>query len=47
VFEAARSQDKRLVLVPGGHHEPHNDLGREQTFQALEEYLGKRLSAAA
>ena len=47
VFEAARSQDKRLVLVPGGHHEPHNDLGREQTFQALEEYLGQRLSAAA
>lgn len=47
VFEAARSQDKHLVLVPGGHHEPHNDLGREQTFQALEEYLGKRLSAAA
>jgi len=47
VFDAARSQDKRLVLVPGGHHEPHNDLGREQTFQALEEYLGKRLSAAA
>ncbi|HEX8698893.1 MAG TPA: alpha/beta hydrolase, partial [Myxococcaceae bacterium] len=47
VYEAARSQDKRLVLVPGGHHEPHNDLGREQTFQALEEYLGKRLSAAA
>jgi alpha-beta hydrolase superfamily lysophospholipase len=47
VFEAARSQDKRLVLVPGGHHEPHNDLGREQTLQALEEYLGKRLSAAA
>jgi alpha-beta hydrolase superfamily lysophospholipase len=47
VFEAARSVDKRLVLVPGGHHEPHNDIGREQTFQALEEYLGSRLSAAA
>ncbi len=47
VFEAARSADKRLVLVPGGLHEPHNDLGREQTFQALEEYLSKRLSAAA
>jgi len=47
VFEAARAQDKRLVLVPGGHHEPHNDLGREQTLQALEEYLGKRLAAAA
>jgi alpha-beta hydrolase superfamily lysophospholipase len=47
VFEAARSSDKRLVMVPGGHHEPHNDVGREQTFQALEEYLGSRLSAAA
>ena len=47
VFEAARSADKRLVLVPGGLHEPHNDLGREQTLRALEEYLGKRLSAAA
>ena len=47
VFEAARSSDKRLVMVPGGHHEPHNDIGREQTFQALEEYLGSRVSAAA
>jgi alpha-beta hydrolase superfamily lysophospholipase len=47
VFEAARSSDKRLVMVPGGYHEPHNDSGREQTFQALEEYLSSRASVAA
>jgi alpha-beta hydrolase superfamily lysophospholipase len=47
IYEAARSANKRLLLVPGGHHEPHNDVGHEQVLQAVEEFLASRLSAAA
>jgi alpha-beta hydrolase superfamily lysophospholipase len=47
IHEAARSASKRLLLVPGGHHEPHNDVGQEQVFQAVEEFLAARLAAAA
>ncbi|MDY7232460.1 alpha/beta hydrolase [Hyalangium rubrum] len=47
VFDAAGSSEKRLALLPGGFHEPHNDSGREKIFMVLEEFLGARLAAAA
>ncbi|WP_224367617.1 alpha/beta hydrolase [Hyalangium versicolor] len=40
VFEAARHPRKQLLLMPGGLHEPHNDVGQEQVFQAVEAFLG-------
>jgi len=34
---AAKRSDLRLL--PGGYHEPFNDLGREQVFDLIEEWL--------
>jgi alpha-beta hydrolase superfamily lysophospholipase len=47
IFEAARHPQKQLFLLPGGHHEPHNDREQEQVFQVIEEYLSARLATAA
>ncbi|HYO58186.1 lysophospholipase [Archangium sp.] len=41
-FEAVRVPDKKLFVVPGGHHEPHNDLGYELVLQELETRLAPR-----
>gem|GEM_PF-3668738 len=30
-FDTVRSRDKRMHLVPGGYHEPHNDPGSVNT----------------
>ncbi|MCY1075957.1 alpha/beta hydrolase [Archangium lansingense] len=38
-FESVSFPDKKLHLVPGGYHEPHNDPGYEQVLQQVEEFL--------
>ncbi|ATB27569.1 alpha/beta hydrolase [Melittangium boletus] len=38
-FEAVRSGDKQMHLVPGGYHEPHNDPGNARVFQVVDDYL--------
>ncbi|MBM7114531.1 lysophospholipase [Archangium primigenium] len=34
--------DKRMHLVPGGYHEPHNDPGNEHVFQEVDDFLRAR-----
>ncbi len=38
--------DKMLHLYPGGYHEPHNDLQKEQVFADLIHWLDAHLSKA-
>ncbi|WNG22666.1 lysophospholipase [Cystobacter fuscus] len=42
-FDAVKLTDKKLHLVPGGYHEPHNDPGKEQVFELVEEFLSAHL----
>jgi alpha-beta hydrolase superfamily lysophospholipase len=38
-FEAVRLPEKKLLVVPGGHHEPHNDVGFEQVLHVMAAHL--------
>jgi alpha-beta hydrolase superfamily lysophospholipase len=42
-FEQISSQDKTLKVYPGGLHEPHNDLQREQVMQDILGWLQSHL----
>ena len=42
-FDAAGSQDKRYKAYPGMRHEPLNELGREQVFQDISNWISERL----
>jgi alpha-beta hydrolase superfamily lysophospholipase len=43
VFDTLGSRDKTLRLYPGMLHEPLNELGREQVFDDIAEWLTSRL----
>ena len=34
--------DRSMHVIPGGYHEPHNDLGKEDYFALLTRWLDKR-----
>jgi len=42
LFEKASSADKKLIIYPGGYHEPHNDLDRERVASDVIEWITKR-----
>lgn len=49
-FEIVRGlggQEKALHILPGGYHEPHNDLERENFYRYLEVWFNRRLKAEA
>jgi alpha-beta hydrolase superfamily lysophospholipase len=46
LFANVSSADKRLLIYPGGAHEPHNDLEREQVARDIEEWLTRHLTVA-
>ena len=37
------SHDKTLHILPGGYHEPHNDLGKEEYFSLVCRWMEKRV----
>lgn len=45
--KACRSSDKRLVLLPGGVHEPFSDLDRHQVIRQLTEWIEARTESRA
>lgn len=45
LFERLGSPDRTLHVVPGGPHEPLNDLGRNLTMQLMADWLDARLDA--
>jgi len=46
LFEMVSSADKQLRIYPGGAHEPHNDVEREQVVRDVGEWLERELMAA-
>ena len=44
ILEALASQDKMLQVIPGGFHEPHNDLCKEEYFAILDAWFKTRLN---
>lgn len=42
-YERAGSADKELILYPGGYHESHNDIHREQYFDDLAVWIENHL----
>ncbi|NBX92189.1 MAG: alpha/beta hydrolase [Proteobacteria bacterium] len=40
-----RSRDKNLYIMPGGYHEPHNDLDKNDYFVQLTQWLNKHLTS--
>ena len=47
LFAAVSSQDKELHTYPGGKHEPHNDIVREQVVNDVEKWLTRQLDQLA
>jgi len=43
LFAGVSSKDKELHLYPGGKHEPHNDIVREQVVDDVEKWLTRQL----
>ncbi len=43
LYEQARSQDKTLKIWPGGFHEPHNDLQKEEAIALMLDWLDERV----
>lgn len=46
-FEAIGSADKTLIVFPGMLHEPLNEIGRDQVYAALVDWLNQRLPTAS
>jgi alpha-beta hydrolase superfamily lysophospholipase len=44
-YDAARSSDKELWILPGGFHEAHNDLGSGQYVGRLRDWVVQRMPA--
>ncbi|MBX3057756.1 MAG: lysophospholipase [Anaerolineae bacterium] len=38
-FAQVKQPDKKLIIYPGGHHESHNDLHKEQMLADVESWL--------
>ena len=47
MFAGVSSKDKELHLYPGGKHEPHNDIVREQVVSDVENWLTRQLEELA
>jgi alpha-beta hydrolase superfamily lysophospholipase len=47
LFSGVSSKDKELHLYPGGKHEPHNDIVREQVVDDVEKWLTRQLEQLA
>lgn len=47
LFAGVSSKDKELHLYPGGKHEPHNDIVREQVVSDVETWLTRELEQLA
>lgn len=45
LFEKISSADKEIVIYPGGAHEPHNDLCREEVARDVEDWMSRHLHA--
>ncbi len=43
-FEAVQYEDKQRIEYPGGFHEPHNDIDREQVLADIEAWLEAHLT---
>ncbi|WP_297853654.1 alpha/beta hydrolase [Meiothermus sp.] len=43
LFREVSSADKELRIYPGGFHEPHNDLCKDQVLQDISEWLERHL----
>jgi alpha-beta hydrolase superfamily lysophospholipase len=41
------SQDKQLIVYPGGYHEPHNDLDAERVASDVIDWVNTRIAAHA
>lgn len=44
LFAGVSSKEKTLLLYPGGKHEPHNDIQREQVASDVEKWLTRQLA---
>ncbi len=42
-FEAVAARDKRRIVYPGFYHEVFNEIGREQSLQALSDWIAEHL----
>jgi alpha-beta hydrolase superfamily lysophospholipase len=47
LLQLASSTDKKLIVYPGGYHEPHNDLDAERVASDVIEWLNARSDAPA
>jgi alpha-beta hydrolase superfamily lysophospholipase len=47
LFANVSSTHKELKVYPGGMHEPHNDIQREQVVRDVEQWLTGELETAA
>ncbi len=47
LLEYFQSPDRTVHIIPGGYHEPHNDLDKEVYFTALEFWLADHLPKIA
>ena len=47
LFAAVSSKDKELHTYPGGKHEPHNDIQREQVVNDVQKWLTRQLEQLA
>jgi alpha-beta hydrolase superfamily lysophospholipase len=43
LLKCLSSPDRTLHIIPGGYHEPHNDIGKEDYFSALILWLNRQL----
>ncbi|MEP6905593.1 MAG: lysophospholipase [Gemmatimonadales bacterium] len=46
LFEKVSSADKKLLIYPGGQHEPHNDIDRDKVGADVVEWLNNRITVA-
>jgi len=45
LMQKCSSLDRSLFIIPGGYHEAHNDLGKEEYFEHLVFWLNRQLVA--
>jgi len=43
ILQTLKSQDKYFAILPGGYHEPHNDLDKQEYFCLVSDWLSKHL----
>lgn len=43
ILKSLASSDKELHFLPGGFHEPHNDINQNEYFQLLTVWMGRQL----